>query len=432
MSVVSIPKVIDYSQPLETLPPDTVSYQQVCLPISGSSFKAGSQIDIDLGSRGFMVPNSLMIRYQMTTANAAACYMCGTPVYTPFLRLSTMINSTITENLNSYNVLSNFLCNLQMDVAQKLGVQSAYGFDTGGVTPETNEVLDGGTFGINGTKAVAAPLLCALSSSEKLIPLFALNGIRLTFTLDSIVNMFSVVNPDESSTTIARPTDFTITNFEVCYQVVDFGKEVEQMVLSRGDIRIKSQSFGTSVQNVASGTSGQVNLSYNLKYSSIKSLYLLCGGTTRTVSANGSFDAYDITTAGEYSYLVNGISYPQRPLSVLNNRSGILQSLRQAVGSIFDRNNSLSINTYEFLSQATEGALTSPIAPAKFYVGVQCDKLRLPSNAYFSGIPSGPSPITAIINITTATTQAYNCMLIAAVDYVFKIDPMTRQVVIIS
>lgn len=430
---VSLPKVIDYSEPLETLPPDTQSFQVVCNPISGSTFKAGSQIDVDLGNRGFVIPDSIQIRYTMTTSNSVASYMCGTPLYSPFLRLSTMINSLTTENISNYNVIANHLCTMGLSVSDKLGLQFAYGYtanDGGALTPMSNEVTDGGYFAINGVKPVAGPLPCALSSSEKLIPLFALNGIRLTFTLDSIANMFSLLTPAEGA--VALPTDFTISNFEVVYQCVDFGASVQDAVLSGGDIRIKSQTFGSAIQTIPSGTSGQLSLIYNLKYQSIKSLFLSCGGATRTVSANGNMDAYEITTAGDYSFTVNGISYPQRALSVLNNRAGILQMLRQAMGSIYDKNNSMSINSYEFLSQADPGQTTSTTAPAKFIVGVPVDKLRLSRGGYFSGITASSSPITANVNITTATTQAYNAMLIVAADYIFKIDPMTRQVVIIS
>lgn len=430
MSAISLPDVIDYSRPLETLPPETMSFQQVCNPVSGSSFKAGSQIDVDLGSRGFLVPDSLMIRYKATTANVALAYACGTPLYSPFLRVSTMINSLITENLSNFNVIANMQTSLSMNVADKLGRQYSYGYDTGAITPESNEVTDGGVYGINGSKFLAGPLPCALSFSEKLIPLFALNGIRLTFTLDSIANMFSTITNAEGA--VALPTDFTISNFEVCYQCVDFGSQVEQIVLSNGDIRIKSQTFGSSVQSIPTGTSGQIALVFNQKYSSVKSLFLNNGGGTRTLSANGNMDSYEITTGGDYSFTLNGIQYPQRPLSVLNNRAGVLEMLRQAMGSIYDKNNSMSINTFEFLTQGDEGQTTSTQAPAKFWVGVPTDKLRLAKNGYFSGVSTSSSPISANINITTATTQPYNVMLICACDYIFKIDPMTRQVVIVS
>ena len=118
---VALPKVVDYSESLYSLPANTQSFQIVANPLSGSSFGPSSQIDVDLGSRGFMDPKSLMIRYKINTANAASVYMCGTPVYAPFLRVSTMMNSQTVETINNYNVVANMLTNLNKSVDQKLG-----------------------------------------------------------------------------------------------------------------------------------------------------------------------------------------------------------------------------------------------------------------------------------------------------------------------
>ena len=62
---VALPKVVYYSEPMYSLPPNTQSFQVVCNPVSGSSFGPSSQIDVDLGSRGFLDPKSLMIRYKL-------------------------------------------------------------------------------------------------------------------------------------------------------------------------------------------------------------------------------------------------------------------------------------------------------------------------------------------------------------------------------
>jgi hypothetical protein len=191
---VALPKDLDYSQPMYSLPPGTQTFQGVSYPVSGSSFGPSSQIDVDLGSRGFLDPKSLFVRYKITTANAAETFICGTPVYTPFLRVSTMINSQTVETINNYSVVANMLVNLTHDVSQKLGQQYSFGYLDLTTTPVTNEQTDGGTFAINGTKFLSAPLYCALTSCEKLVPLFLLQNIRLTFTLDSIVNMFSTIN----------------------------------------------------------------------------------------------------------------------------------------------------------------------------------------------------------------------------------------------
>ena len=75
---------------------------------------------------------------------------------------------------------------------------------------------------------------------------------------------------------------------------------------------------------IASGTSGNINLLYNLRYASIKSAFLNMGGTSTTLSADKNMDSFDITEVnGDYSLQVAGISYPQKPLSALNNKAGI-------------------------------------------------------------------------------------------------------------
>jgi hypothetical protein len=428
---VALPKVVDYSESMYSLPPNTQSFQVVCNPISGSSFGASSQIDVDLGSRGYLDPKSLFIRYKITTTNAAVGYMAGTPVYSPFQRLSVMMNSQTVETIPNYNVVSNVLTNLNKDVSQKMGEQAAYGYYDNTSTPVTNEQTDGGTFAVNGYKYLSAPLICSLSNCEKLIPLFLLNGIRLTFTLDSAANIFSQLD-NAGGAIIAgnQVTAYSITNFEVCYNCVDFGDDVKEMHRGFEKIRIKSQTWASSVQSLASGISGQQNLIFNHKYSSVKALFLNMGGADRTKSSGGLFDSYNVAGAtGDYQFQVAGINYPQRVLSCNTNYTGIIQMLRQAIGSVFDKNTAMSINSLEFFT--TSGGTTSVIAPAKFFVGVSTEKIKIPGS-FFTGISTEASPISAVININTATSQAHNVMMIVNADLIYEIDPQTKQVVVIQ
>lgn len=423
---VALPKVVDYSEPMYSLPSGSQNFQVVCNPISGSTFGPSSQIDFDLGSRGFLIPDSLFIRYTITTANAGICYMAGTPVYSVFQRCTTVMNSQTVETINNYNTIANFIVNTTKDVSQKLGEQYSFGFlDVS--TPVNNEQTDGGIFAINGSKMVSGPLYCALSHSSKLIPLFLLNGIRITLTLDSIVNCFSAL--DNSSATVSLPTNFTLSNVELCYSCVDMGSEVQNMVYAMDRVRIKSHTFASSIQTVASGVSGVQNLIFNHKYSSVKALFLNMGGGNRAISANGNMDSYNIANNGDYQFQVAGINYPQRVLSAGNNNGGVLQMLRQAVGSIYDKNNAMSINTWEYLCPSS--TITEPITPAKYWVGVSTEKLKV-QGSFFTGISTEASPISAIINISTATSQIHNVMLIVNADLIFEIDPKTKQVVIIQ
>ena len=431
---VALPKVVDYNEPMYSLPPNTQSFQVVCNPISGSTFSPSSSIDVDLGARGFLIPNSLFIRYRLNVDinGVNPAYMCGTPVYTPFLRLAVNINSTITENINNYNVICNMLTNLNKDTAQKLGEQFNYGWGVASSTAAVdNENIDGGLFTQDSAKSLSAPLICSLSHSEKLIPLFLLNGIRLTFTLDSIANMFSVIDNTGSATAAVLPDGVTVDNFEVVYQCVDMGDEVKNMVSSLDRIRIKTQTFASSIQPLASGVSGQQNLIYNHKFSSVKSLFLNMGGTNRTAySANGNFDSYNIATSGDYSFILGERVMPQRALSAGNNAGGIITMLRQAIGSVYDKTNAMSINAREFTSSVSS-TKTTTVYPSKFWVGVSTEKLKVPGS-FFTGVSTESSPISAVINISTATSQGHNAMLIVNADLIYEIDPQTKQIVVIQ
>ena len=124
------------------------------------------------------------------------------------------------------------------------------------------------------------------------------------------------------------------------------------------------------------------------------------------------------------------MSYPQKALSSSQNRAGIMTELRRAGGSIFNNNNSMSINTREF--DKTDAVVTTYIAPAKFWVGFNLQKLTIESKAFFSGVSTQNSPITAIINTNHETEQSINAMLIAVYDAIIQIDTQTKQCVIVS
>ena len=98
--------------------------------------------------------------------------------------------------------------------------------------------------------------------------------------------------------------------------------------------------------------------------------------------------------------------------------------------SIFGNNVALSINAYEFAR--ADNTVCSYDEPGKFWVGINLQKLTIPSKAFFTGVSTQNSPITAIINTNTATTQTINAMLIAVYDAIIDIDTQTKQVVIVS
>ena len=121
MSQTVLPNSINYNEQLPSLSPSTQNFTQVLQPINGSSFGQNQQIYVDIPSRGFIDPQSIYIRYKMTvavTADIAApgYSVLGCPVYAPFSRVETYINSQQIDTVQNYNVVAHSWSNLFLGV----------------------------------------------------------------------------------------------------------------------------------------------------------------------------------------------------------------------------------------------------------------------------------------------------------------------------
>ena len=208
---MNLPSQINYVDPA-SLPAQSKTVPITTAPSNGSSFTENSQINLDLVSRGFLIPDSMYLSYKFTSTNAAATpEMKAAPVYTPFVRQDVLVGSQVIDVIQNYNNVMNVLTNGTLSVSEKYGLQSAYGWYKNVGTP-TLEQLDGRLLTINEASTLSAPLMSILSNSEKLIPLFAMGAIRISLTMDSIANMFT-------STDV--PTGFVISDVQLHYKIVD-------------------------------------------------------------------------------------------------------------------------------------------------------------------------------------------------------------------
>ena len=168
-----------------------------------------------------------------------------------------------------------------------------------------------------------------------------------------------------------------------------------------------------------------------MRYASVRSCVLINGGTSATYSANKNMDSYDMTSGnGDYQFNIGGINYPQRPLSTVNNRSGIISELRKVMGTIFGSTVAMAISRTEF--SQVQNTATTVFVPAKFWVGQNLMRLTTPSRSLFNGISTQMSPINVNVQINTATTQALNPTLVLFYDTVIEIDTATRQVTMVQ
>lgn len=418
MSVV-LPKELAYTPSLPSLPPDTINTSIVVSPSNGSSFTDNAIIQFDLPASGFLDPATLYLRYKATAVVAtAAGSIRGTPALAPFVKLEVLFGSQVVETIMNYNMVYNMVTNLQMNIAQKIGCPNLGYLDNTSAPSLINQngrVVDLAT----SSSQFAFPILSMLADAEHLIPLFAMPNVRIQLTVDNSANWFY------SAT--GTLTSYTLSNLELCFDKIDFGYGVEQLVKGMGEkVYIKSNSWATLSQNLASGVSGTQEMIFNARYASIRSLFSNFGGTS-AASLNKNFDSYDITSNnGDYQYFIAGSAYPNRPISTVMNKSGALMELKMAInGGLHTlQAQNMSINTLEFYVDGNDS--TSITVPGKFYLGVNTEKFST-AGALLSGVSTQNSAISLRVNLGTATQQAYNVTMIVLFDALIEIDFLNKN-----
>jgi len=407
----ALPLSVSYQQGAPSLPPNSRAIDIVVRPSNGASFAENATIRWDLPSTGFIVPDSMYIRYKYAFTNVVGAQMKGVPVYTPFATLRAYVGSNQVETINSYNQTAHMLVNLSHTIADKAGLMAGYGYFANTGTPSTAD-YDGRTLVVSETGSFSAPLPCMFSNCDKYIPAFAMSQLGIELVVSTLADMFKPVAG-------VIPTAITLTNVELCYTQVSMGSEVEAMVRSSGLTHIKTTSYVNSASTLASGSSGQVSLVYNQRLASIRSAFLFMS-LPQTATTNGEFDSVDITSNnGTYQIVVAGTAYPQTPHNTANNKAGIFQALRGSVGTIYDPHANTSINSVEF--NYISSASTTFNEPAKFIVGT--DLQIVGGNDYIlSGISTQNSAISAVITLGTATSALHNVHLILAYDALLEVD----------
>ena len=418
----AIPQQLNYAAgALNTLPEGTNSQSMVVVPSNGSTFETdGAIITFDLPSRGYLQPSTMYLRYKCKVESTTTKpEMKGTPAYTPFVNSTVLLGSQVVESIQNYNALNNVIFNTKMDVAGKQSYAYSLGYNGATIESQNGRLLEAIT---GETWDMAMPLNNVIANCDHLVPLKHMPLVRIQLTMDAIANMFVTTSQ----------TKITLTNLELCYDVVEFGGSTEAVVASladeNGNIMIKSQSYSTSSQTLPTSVGGTQELVFNNRLSSIKSLFAIFGGDGST-QVNGSyFDSVDITNElGSYQFYVAGVPYPARPLSALRNKAGIFQELTDCwSGNTSDMYGArMSIMADEFSAKEDTG--TTYNSPAKFYVGINTE--RLPeSSTLLTGVSSQLTPIHCRIEFGSHTTDDPHLItLVTLHDVIVNCNILTKQ-----
>ncbi len=420
--MAQLPKELNYTEGMASIPETTRTIRMVVAPSNVPTASSSQQVIFDLpDSNGYIVPGTLKINYTASvTCDAANVAVKGVPAYTFFNRCETFVQqgSQMIEGIAQYGALCDKLYATKLTMSHKLGNAVGLGLLNASTAP-TNVNLNGRIL-VDGANSfsMSAPLGCIISNCEKLVP--ARCGFRIVLTTDDIGQIFVPA---------ANATAFTLSNIELAYDMVEFNSpEIDAAVMGMNDgqVVLKSQSYSLTSQSLAVGANGTQTLTFNNRYSSIKSLLAVFGGNQATQLNGSYYDSVDVTGGqGSFVYEIGGKQYPERPLSAKNNKSAIFSALGDCWGgnshSLY--NESMSILPVEF--SRVEATATTVATPGRFYFGQNVERLQ--TSAMVTGVSSLNTAINLRIDMPTATTLAHQVSLICLYDSILTIDLMSKQ-----
>ena len=420
--MAQLPKELNYTEGMASIPDTTRTIRMVVAPSNVPTASSSQQIIFDLpDSNGYIVPGTLKINYKasVTTDNTGVSVK-GVPAYTFFNRCETFVQqgSQMIEGIAQYGALCDKLYATKLTMSHKLGNAVGLGL-LGSTTAPTNVNLNGRPLA-NGANvfSMSAPLGCIISNCDKLVP--ARCGFRIVLTTDDKSQIFVPA---------ANATAFSLSNIELAYDMVEFNSpEIDSVVMGMNDgqVVLKSQSYSLTSQSLPVGANGTQTLTFNNRYSSIKSLLAVFGGSGAGQLNGSYYDSVDITGGqGSYVYEIGGKQYPERPLSASNNKSAIFSALADCWGgnshSLY--NESMSILPIEFARVEATG--TTVATPGRFYFGQNVERLQ--TSAMVTGVSSLNTAINLRVEIPTETTLAHQVSLICLYDSILTIDLMSKQ-----
>jgi len=429
MAELSLPSSVDYKK-LPQLPDGVSTTLMSVQSTNGISFTPSQVIQFDLPSRPglFIDGKSVFIRYKVSyTSGATAGVIRRKPVYTNFARLDEFVGSVPVNSVYQYNQVANMWVDSNCNLADVYGQQYSWGLSqTAALTDLDGVTLP--TVSAANDLFVSAPLVCSfLTGADKLIPTGLMAPIRVQLTVDTIANIATVA---------ANVTAITISQPELCFNAIDMGAGVENMVRSMGDkIYIKSQGWSNASQGVAASTSGFNTLSFNHRYESIENLYFL-SSSSAAKAVNNWGDSFNPLGAagvnGSFQVQIGQSVYPQLPV---NNATGgiasIQQYLRETTGVITDQRNTMSIFNVNWNQYAGDATASTADAPAKFIIAVPLSRVNNPSpyqqSSLMSGVSAASMPINVLLNAGTAFNSAMNFFLIAQYTSVLELDLVHGQ-----
>ena len=284
------------------------SYRVKINPVNGQNFTAGQTVNIDLPSNlaaTYINFNQCYLKFKVTaTTNnltldkAASCFIS---------RVQCMTAGAQIFDCPSWNVLMNVL----LDTDSSPGYKAGYGnilMGTQGSNPSGEELVSGTA----NARVYCVPFTLhpfGMSTPHRLMPLSSSAPVQFKLTLASI---------QEAGYAATAPTALSFGEVELVCVFTELSAAAEQQVMQMngGQFNILANSWQAISTSMAAASTA-VTSNVGISVSSLERVLVVHRPNTSVTGQTFYSQSNRITNGlSEWSLLINGEQYPQRPIKV--------------------------------------------------------------------------------------------------------------------
>jgi hypothetical protein len=444
---IGIPSELNFGLPSSMLP--SRKFELRVQPYGQSTFNtAGQALRVVLPQMQRTLYN-FQTAYLMGTISFTHAGLAGTDMsyllgswYSLFSRQVVRAGSGyVLETIDNPGQLVNAITSMTMSAPERASLNNTFGFSNLAtnnnlgvkINADTAATDIGGATGDEKNFSFAIPLIGILNNS-KLFPAWV-GDMEIELTLADISRFIA-------SITANSVTAFTLNNVEFVTECLELSPESYNMVMAQNPdkvvLKTQTYTYGSSSLPASQGA-GSVDIPFQIKVNSMKQLIWYAQPS----------DAIEKTYSGvnpnleNWQFIVNGISYPQRPVQAKYPSEAFMQN-QKSFGSVYSTSHpggatrnefntaSTAYNLYHrpyFAATLSGGILLYQNIETRANKWFQClDLETINSNkeSLYSGISTNGTTSTLRLNIAaTLAAQVHNIHYWSCQDVMVVMDLMS-------
>ena len=413
---IGIPSELNFSLPSSMVP--SRKFELRVQPYGQSTFNsAGQAIRITLPQMSRTLYNfqtgylfgTVLFTQTGGNINTDPSYLLGS-WYSMFSRQVVRAGSGyVLETIDRPGLLVNAVSSMTMNSSEKIALNNSFGFSNQSgflnIGPKLNVVSAIGNGIANGGAELsftfAIPLIGILNNA-KLWPAWNSGDLEIELTLDNVANYIA-------ATTANTITAVSISNVEFVCECLELAPEAYNMIMTQNPsqvvLKTQTYTYGSSSLPAQQGV-GSIDIPFQIKVNSLKQLIWYSQPSN---AADESFGGVN-PNLDNWNFIVNGISYPQRPVQAKYPAEAFMQN-QKSFGSIYSTSHSGSSTRTEFNTASTAyNAFYRPYLTNaavadletranKWYQCLDLETINSNKESLYSGISTNGTTSTIRLNI---------------------------------